>query len=303
MNLVRLLAFSLGAALAIVVGVQGAAGAPAAMHVKVTGKDYASQLSVKSMPAPKGVVRLDREVWGGRQEASDPRVAGQYRSTFDTWEYVDGRAHFADMSFSLKNAKGSWAGASMGARSTDGSHFIRAIAYGQGMYRGLRYVAIFHDKASGTAGTHLLDIDGWIERGAAPSKQPVVTDDVHVKVTGSSTPVQVLPAMGLRAGTEKTSDSRTSGKNRGTMKLWRFDDGRMHFSGTYELSSGAGSWKGVWHGVVTADRRYMQFVDALGAGEYEGLRYRHVDTGVYPKSAPKTIKLSVDGWIESVEIR
>lgn len=144
-------------------------------------------------------------------------------------------------------------------------------------------------------------MDGWIERATAPASLPIVTDDVHVKVIGSSAPAQVLPAMGLRAGAEKTTDPRTTGKYRGTMKLWRFQDGRMHFSGAYELTSGAGSWRGEWHGIVTRDRRYIQFVDALGTGEYAGLRYRHVDTGSYPKSAPKTVKLSVNGWIESVK--
>jgi hypothetical protein len=302
MNLTRMLAVSLGA-VAAAIGVQGAAGAPVAMHVKVTGKDYAAQQSVKPLPVPRGVSERRFEAWGGRVEASDARVAGRYRSTFVTWEYSDGRAHFADMTFSLKNARGSWAGRSIGARSANGSHDIRAVSYGQGAYRGLRYVAIFHDRASGSAGTHLLDIDGWIESGTVPATQPVVTDDVHVKITGSSTPAQVLPAMGLRAGVEKTSDRRTTGRYRGTMKLWEFADGCMHFSGTYELTSGAGSWKGEWHGIVTSDRTYIQFVDALGTGAYSGLRYRHVDKGSYPRSAPKTIKLSVNGWIESVKSR
>jgi hypothetical protein len=301
MSLTRLLTLGFGAALSIVVGAQGAAGAPAAMHVGVTGKDYAAQVSAKPLPDVQGVLERRFETWGGRVEASDARVAGQYRSTFVTWEYSDGQAHFADIAFALKNAKGSWVSRSIGARSENGSHDIRALAYGQGAYRGLRYVAIFHDRASGSAGTHLLDIDGWIERGTAPATQPVVTDDVHVKITGSSAPAQVLPAMGLRAGVEKTSDPRTSGRYRGTMKLWKYRDGRMHFSGTYALTSDAGSWQGVWHGVVTSDRRYIQFVDALGTGAYKGLRYRHVDKGSYPKSAPKTIKLSVNGWIESVK--
>lgn len=174
MNLMRLLAISLGAALAIVVGGLGAAGAPAAMHVKVMGKDYASQLSRKSKPMPEGqsLVRLDHEVWGGKQEASDARVSGRYRTALDVWEYRDERSHFADMSMSLSNAKGSWRGDSIGVNTRDGSHFIRAIAYGRGAYRGLRYVAIVHDKASGAAAAHLFDVDGWIERGAAPSRQP-----------------------------------------------------------------------------------------------------------------------------------
>lgn len=299
MNLTRVFVVAFGAALVATAGLQGAAGATGAMHVKVTGKDYAGQLSAKSMPAPQGVVRLDHQVWGGRQEASDQRAAGRYRSTFDTWEYRDGRVHFADMTFSLKNAKGSWAGASIGARSTDGSHFIRAVAYGRGAYRGLRYVAIFHDKASGTAGTHLLDIDGWIDRGTAPARRPVATDDVHVKVTGKSTPDRVLPDQW--AGFDKTSDPRTSGRYRTTMKLWTYPDGRMHFLGKYELSSELGTWKGEWHGIVTSDRRYVRFVDALGTGDLAGLRYRHVDVGRFPKSAPAPVSLSVNGWIESIE--
>ncbi len=44
----------------------------------------------------------------------------------------------------------------------------------------------------------------------------------------------------------------------------------------------------------------MQCVDAIGTGAFEGLRYRHVDTGKYPLSRPKTVTLAVNGWIESV---
>jgi hypothetical protein len=302
MNLARMLAFA--GAIAVIVGVHGAAAAPAAMHVKVTGKDFAAQLksTPKTLPQGQGLVRLDREVWGGRQEASDPRASGRYRAAFDTWEYADGRAHFTDMSMSLTNAKGSWRGNSIGARTRDGSHFIRAVAYGQGAYRGLRYVAIFHDKASGTAGTHLLEVDGWIERGTAQAKQPVVTDDVHDKVTGTSRPDRVLPVFGdLRSGVERTSDPRTSGRYAGTMKMWQYPDGRMHFYGTYKLTSELGTWIGKWHGILTNDRRYLEFVDALGTGDLAGLRYRHVNSGRYPKSAPKTIRLSANGWIESVK--
>ncbi len=129
----------------------------------------------------------------------------------------------------------------------------------------------------------------------------MATDDVHVKIVGKSRPLQVLPAMGLRAGTEKTSDPRTTGTYRGTMKLHRYSDGRMHFSGTYALENDQGTWEGDWYGIVTKDRRYIQFVDALGTGAFEGLRYRHVDTGMYPRSGPKTITLAVNGWIESIE--
>ena len=298
---VLLVALSLGSTVAIVIGVQGAAGAPAAMHVKVTGRDYASQLSVKPLPDVPGVLDRRREVWGGRDEMSDPRVTGRYRSAFNTWEYSDGRAHFADMTFSLTNAKGAWKGSSIGVRGTDGSHFIRGVSYGAGHYQGLRYVVILYDKASGTAGTHLLDVDGWIERVTAAPPVVESTDEVHVKVTGKSTPAQVLPATGQRAGTERTSDPRTTGAYRGTMKLYRYSDGRMHFFGTYALENEQGTWEGDWYGVVTRDRRYIQFVDAVGTGAFEGLRYRHVDVGRYPKSSPKTVTLAVNGWIESVE--
>ena len=165
----------------------------------------------------------------GREEVSDPRVSGRYRSAFDVWEYRDGRAHFTDMTFTLTNAHGSWTGASFVARGADGSHYIRGIAYGTGTNKGLRYVMVLHDKPSGSA------------------------------------------------------------------------DGRMHFFGKYRLLSELGTWEGNWYGVVTKDRRYIQFVDALGTGDFEGLRYRHVDTGTYPKSSPKTITLVVNGWIESMK--
>lgn len=302
MNLVRLLALSLGAAVVIAVGVQRAAGAPAAMHVKVTGKDSASQSSVKPLPEVTGVLDRRHEVWGGRQDSSDARVSGRYRVAFDVWEYPDERVHFADMSMTLSGAKDSWRADSFGVNTRDGSHYIRALAYGQGAYRGLRYVAIVHDKASGSAGTHLFDVDGWIERGKAPAKQPVVTDDVHDKVTGTSRPDRILSVMGdLRVGVERTSDPRTSGKYRGAMKVWTYPDGRMHFFGTYKLTSKQGVWIGQWHGIMTSDRRYLEFVDALGTGELAGLRYRHVNSGNYPKSGPRTITLSTTGWIESVE--
>lgn len=170
MHLSRTLA--LGFAVGFAIGAQGASARPGgAMHVKVTGKDYASQLSMRSKPMPEGqsLVRLDHEVWGEKQEASDARVSGRYGTAFDVWEYRDERSHFADMSMSLSDAKGSWTGSSIGVNTRDGSHFIRAIAYGQAAYRGLRYVAIVHDKASGAAAAHLFDIDGWIERGTAPT--------------------------------------------------------------------------------------------------------------------------------------
>jgi len=85
------------------------------------------------------------------------------------------------------------------------------------------------------------------------------------------------------------------------MTSLEYPDGRMHFFGKYRLLSELGTWEGNWYGVVTKDRRYIQFVDALGTGDFEGLRYRHVDTGTYPKSSPKTITLVVNGWIESVK--
>jgi hypothetical protein len=85
------------------------------------------------------------------------------------------------------------------------------------------------------------------------------------------------------------------------MKLWTYPDGRMHFFGNYKLSNELGVWRGDLHGIVTVDRRYIQFVDARGTGAFAGLRYRHVASGRYPKSAPKTIPLSVTGWIESID--
>jgi hypothetical protein len=281
--------------------VAAAHGASSASHAKVVGKDWARQVAPGTDERRGSAVVTRRARWGGREKTTDGRVSGTYRNAFDIWAYPDGRMHFADVEFVLKNARGAWNGSGFGARAADGSHYIFATSLGGGAHAGLRYRLFVHDKASGTAAAHTFDVDGWIERGAASATQPVVTDDVHLKVAGSSTPVQALPARGMRAGAEKTSDSRTTGKYRGTMKLWKFQDGRMHFSGTYELTSGAGSWTGEWHGIVTSDRRYIQFVDALGSGAFAGLRYRHVDTGRYPKSAPKTIKLSVDGWIESVK--
>jgi hypothetical protein len=302
MKLMRLLALSLAAAVVIAVGVQGAVGAPEAMHVKVTGKDSASQSSVKPLPEVTGVLDRRHEVWAGRQDSSDARVSGRYRVAFDVWEYRDESSHFADMSMTLSNAKGSWRADSFGVNTRDGSHLIRALAYGQGAYRGLRYVAIVHDKASGSAGTHLFDVDGWIERGTAPAKQPVATGDVHDKVTGTIALQSVIPGgWQIRNGVEKSSDPRTSGAYVGTMKRWTYPDGRMHFFGNYKLENELGVWRGELHGVVTVDRRYIQFVDARGTGAFAGLRYRHVDSGRYPESAPKTIKLSVVGWIESVE--
>lgn len=300
MNPTRLVALSVGAAVAIVVLVQGAVGAPAAMHVKVTGKDWARELAPGTSEYRDRITVTRRTRWGGRVEASDPRVSGTYRTVFDIWAYPDNRMHFTDASLTLANARGFWKGQSFGARGADGSHYIFGTQHGGDAYSGLRYRIFVHDRASGTAAAHTFDVDGWIERLFWPPPNPKTTDDVHVNVTGSSTPIQVLPAAGVRAGTERTSDPRTTGKHRGTMKLWKYRDGRMHFSGRYELTSGAGSWKGEWYGIVTKDRRYIQFVDALGTDEYAGLRYRHVDTGVYPKSSPKTIKLSVNGWIESV---
>ena len=66
-----LLALTPGAAFAMAAGIRRALGAPAAMHVEVTGKDYASQQSVRPWPDVSGVLDRRSEVWGGRQETYD----------------------------------------------------------------------------------------------------------------------------------------------------------------------------------------------------------------------------------------
>lgn len=146
-----LLALSLGVAVAIAAGVQGAAGAPTSMHVKVTGKDFASQLSLEPLPGRAGVSGRS-EVWGGREETSDPRVSGRYGSAFGVWEYSDYRAHFTDGTYALTNARGQWKGTFYGVRGPDGSHYLFGTHEGRGAYRGLRYRTVVHDKASGTSG-------------------------------------------------------------------------------------------------------------------------------------------------------
>ncbi len=72
-------ALSLGTAVAIAVGVQGAAGAPAAMHVKITGKDWARQLASGTDETRGRVTITHRTLWGGTARTSDPRVSGTYR--------------------------------------------------------------------------------------------------------------------------------------------------------------------------------------------------------------------------------
>jgi hypothetical protein len=285
-------------AVGLTVALQGAPGATPG-HLKVIGKDYAAGLSQRALPRAGNAIRL-HQVWGGRQEASDRRVSGRYRTEFVSWEYADGRVHFTDQTFTLTNPRGGFKGAAFGARCIDGSHFIRAVADGTGAYKGLRYVTVIHDRASGSAGSHLFEIDGWLDRSGPTPPQATAADVVHAKITGTNTPYRLKSAMGLRSGIEKTSDPRTTGIFRGTMRFWEFDDGRWHFSGTGRLVTKAGVWTGTWLGVRTPDRTYMQFVDLAGQGALAGLRYRHVDTGRVPTSSPDTITLSVNGWIESV---
>jgi len=106
--------------------------------------------------------------------------------------------------------------------------------------------------------------------------------------------------LGTQPGTERTSDPRTTGKFRPGRYRAGYPGGRLYVYGAYALVSRLGTWTGRWYG-VTQDRRYIQFVDATGRGAFAGLRYRHVDTGTYPMSNPKTITLTVNGWIESIE--
>ena len=111
---VLLFALCLVTAVAIAVGVQRAAGAPAATHAKVTAREWASQLSVTPLPGSPGVSRRI-EVWGGREQASDSRLSGRFKARFDVWEYRDGRAHFRNGIFTLTNARGQWTGTFFGS--------------------------------------------------------------------------------------------------------------------------------------------------------------------------------------------
>jgi len=61
---VLLFSMSLGVAMALA-SLQAAAGATRSVHVKVTGRDFASQLSMKPLPDRPGVLSRRHEVWAG----------------------------------------------------------------------------------------------------------------------------------------------------------------------------------------------------------------------------------------------
>lgn len=299
MGVTRLLGFSLGAVVAISVGVQGAVGAPAAMHVKITGKDWARQLAPGADERRGNAVVTRRARWGGKAKTTDSRVSGTYRNAFDIWGYPDSRMHFADIKIVLKNPRGAWKGSGFGIREADGSHYIFATSVGSGAHAGLRYRLFVHDKASGSAEAHTFDVDGWIERATAPTPQPVVAGDVHVKVVGRSN--NAAGSAGVRIGSETTSDPRTTGGYTGTVRMWKFPDGRLHLSGEFALRSSLGTWTGTRYAIVTSDGRYIEFVDLLGQEGLSGLRYRRVGNGRWPGAATASFTLTVSGWIESVK--
>jgi len=110
----------------------------------------------------------------------------------------------------------------------------------------------------------------------------------------------VLPARGLRAGAEKTSDPRLSGGYRGTMTSYQIRTAHALLGGVHPRER-ARHLEGEVVRRRDAGPPVLQFVDAIGTCAFEGLRYRHVDTGRYPKSGAKTITLAVNGWIESVK--
>lgn len=139
---------------------QQAASGPG--HIKVTGNAWSTELKPSS-ETRSGSVRIYRNgLWGGTEKTSDPRTTGKYTVTMTSYEYPDGRAHLWGL-YTLTNARGTWKGPWYGVRAKDGSHYIFVDATGNGAFRGLRYRYVDTDKASGDAGSHTFDLNGWIE--------------------------------------------------------------------------------------------------------------------------------------------
>ncbi len=291
----------------------GAGAVTTPMHVKVVGKEWTSRLQPGTAAKKDGADVTVGDVWGGREETSDPRVSGTYRITFDLWWYPGGAVHFPVIAYTLTNSGGKWQGASFGGRGSDGSHYVLGTAYGAGSFQGLRYRFVAYDKESGTASSHTFDLDGWIERGTAPASEPrVVPGSKHVRVTGKDQASPLRPGTETRSGTatitgnavwsgtEETSDPRTTGAYRATTTAYRYPDGRVHFSGMVALANARGTWKGPLHGIRAPDGREFLFVDAQGTGSYRGLRFRSVSTGTAPVAAASRT-FDLEGWIEQVK--